>query len=84
MRRVVLRGTVRVALPPDEALALFTAEGERSWVPGWDPTYPAGGDDREVGTVFVTGETTWIVITRRRSGCATRAFCRASASARSR
>jgi hypothetical protein len=62
MRRVVLSGSLFVALPPEEAIALFTAEGERSWVPHWDPSYPAGGDDREVGTVFVTGDTTWIVI----------------------
>jgi hypothetical protein len=32
--RIVCRGTVRVALPPERALRHFTAEGERTWVPG--------------------------------------------------
>jgi hypothetical protein len=32
-----LQGHLHVPLPPDDAIALFTAEGERAWVPGWDP-----------------------------------------------
>ncbi len=68
-RSVVCVGEVRVAGPPDEAVALFTPEGERAWVPGWDPAYPAGESDGEApGTVFVThaGDhpTTWVIVSR--------------------
>jgi len=43
--RVVLGGTVAVAAPPGEALELFTPEGERRWIDGWDPAWvhPATG-----------------------------------------
>jgi hypothetical protein len=64
-RRVVCTGEVRVALAPEEAIELFTAEGERGWAgPEWDPAYPAEDDD----TVFVTEahghETVWITAER--------------------
>jgi hypothetical protein len=59
MNKISCRGAVRVALPPDEAIELFTPEGERTWVAGWDPTYP-GGDDG----VFVTDATTWVTVER--------------------
>jgi hypothetical protein len=59
-------GTVRVSLAPSEALALFTPEGERAWVEGWAPTYPAGGaSDLGRGLVFEVGKevgvSVWIV-----------------------
>ena len=43
---------------------LFTAEGERSWAPGWDPVILSGAVER--GSAFATRshigiETTWIV-----------------------
>jgi hypothetical protein len=58
--------TINVPLPADEAMLLFTARGERSWVQGWDPQFPAGEPSEEGdGTVFVTtadGRSTyWIV-----------------------
>jgi hypothetical protein len=56
-------GRVRVPLSPDAAIHLFTPEGERDWVDGWDPTYPAGGD-LEPGLVFETPGTTWMVTHR--------------------
>ena len=59
MNKISCRGTVRVPLPPDEAIELFTPEGERRWVDGWDPSYP-GGDD----AVFLTGATTWVTVER--------------------
>jgi hypothetical protein len=31
-------GIIYVPLPPERAFDLFTAEGERLWAPGWDPT----------------------------------------------
>jgi hypothetical protein len=69
LRRVVLRGAVAVALPPEEALELFTPQGERAWVHGWDPVFPAGDDgDAVAGTVFRTAahdaETLWVVAGR--------------------
>ncbi len=64
MMTVELTGEVLVDLPPQQAYTYFTPEGERTWAGGhWDPQYPAGlTDDTEVGTVFVTGATTWIVL----------------------
>jgi len=56
----VRTGVVRVALPPDEALPLFTAVGETKWVPGWSPTYVSPADGAAVtGGVWLTrdGET---------------------------
>ena len=46
---------------------LFTAEGERAWVPGWQPQYlHPDHPSNEEGTVFRTDhggeETLWIVI----------------------
>jgi hypothetical protein len=59
-------GRFTVDAPADHAIGLSTPEGERSWVQGWDPRYPAGGADQNlVGTVFVTdgahGEVVWVV-----------------------
>jgi hypothetical protein len=58
-------GEVRVALPPDQAILKFTAEGEREWAPGWAPEYPAGDADAP-GTVFTThgGSTIWVILER--------------------
>ena len=49
-------GTITVPLPPDQAIALFTPEGERAWVPHWDPQHHSD-------TVFTTHHaTTWIAL----------------------
>lgn len=49
------RGAIEVALPPDEALALFTAEGERRWVPGWAPRHVTPPDGTPVeGAIWLT------------------------------
>jgi hypothetical protein len=61
--------TINVPLPADEAMPLFTARGERRWVEGWDPEFPAGEPSEEgEGTVFVTtadGRSTyWVVAAR--------------------
>lgn len=53
----VRTGTLRVALPADRALDLFTAEGEIAWAPGWKPRYVTPPDGRPVpGGIWLTGE----------------------------
>jgi hypothetical protein len=54
--RMKFTGTIRTPLPPDQAISLFTPEGERAWVPGWDPHHHSD-------TVFTThGDTIWVVL----------------------
>jgi hypothetical protein len=65
--------TINVPLPADEAMALFTARGERRWVEDWDPEFPAGEPCEEgEGTVFVTrsnGRSTyWVVAVKDANG----------------
>jgi len=59
-------GTVHVDAPPEHAFPLFTAPGERLWVPGWDPVIVTGGHGLERGSVWLTthgAETTiWLVV----------------------
>jgi hypothetical protein len=58
-----------IAIPPEEAITLFTPEGERLWAEGWNPTYRAPERTDEPGAVFVTShgahETTWVLVDRR-------------------
>ena len=65
-RTVTHTGTVHVDAPPEQAFQMFTAPGERLWVPGWDPVVLNGGDGRAEGTVFVTThndeQTVWVVV----------------------
>jgi Polyketide cyclase / dehydrase and lipid transport len=54
----------RLEAPLARVLPLFTAEGERSWAPGWEPVILSGAVER--GSAFATRshagiETTWIV-----------------------
>ena len=69
--RVVCTHSFTVDIPQDEALDLFTPEGERAWVSGWDPTYPAGAPSDALGTVFLTEHddrsTIWTIVDRRAS-----------------
>jgi Polyketide cyclase / dehydrase and lipid transport len=64
--RIRCSDTIRVAAPLEETFPLFTASGERRWVPGWDPAFPMPTDDEtQPGTVFVTAHgdavTNWVV-----------------------
>jgi hypothetical protein len=65
--------TITVPLPVEEAMPLFTARGERSWVQGWDPQFPAGEPSEEgEGTVFITiadGRPTYWVVAVRATRC---------------
>jgi hypothetical protein len=61
---IVRSGTLHVDLPPEQALMLFTAPGEKLWVDEWDPVI-LSGDGLEKGSVFVTEaheKTIWLVI----------------------
>ena len=66
MRRAV-SGQFELELPAQEAIKLFTPEGERRWVDGWNPTYPAGEASETPGTVFITAhgetQTVWLIQT---------------------
>jgi hypothetical protein len=57
-------GSFFVAAPLAEVMLLFTAEGERRWVQGWDPEILSGAGER--GSAFRSRDadgraTTWIV-----------------------
>ena len=60
------RGVVPMALPLEEAFALFNAVGERRWVAGWDPRFVHPAEPRAgEGVVFQTtgagtGTATWV------------------------
>ncbi len=66
MRRAAT-GSFELNLQAQEAISLFTPEGERGWAPGWNPTYPAGEPSETPGTVFTTDhggtETIWLIHT---------------------
>ena len=66
--RIRQRGRFQIALPPAQAFKLFTAEGERLWVPDWAPEI-LGPLPQEAGLVFLTGigtqRTIWTVIESR-------------------
>lgn len=58
-------GSFELDMTPDEALPLFTAPGEKLWIPIWDPVI-LHGDGYEKGTAFVTrhhGNTTYWLVT---------------------
>lgn len=65
---LVRAGSLTLPVPPDRALPFFSPEGERLWVPGWDPVahHAPGGSLSVPGAVFETahgGETTlWMVL----------------------
>jgi hypothetical protein len=63
--RVISKGAFFIPLPPEVAFGLFTAEGERDWVPGWEPVI-LGDLPQASGLVFLTQtegrETIWTVI----------------------
>jgi hypothetical protein len=66
MTSITRTGTVHLNLPPEHVFPLFTAPGERLWVPGWDPQILTGGHGLERGSVWLTGNgvdrTIWLVV----------------------
>lgn len=63
---------ITVRLPREQAMALFTAEGERRWAEGWEPRYPEPDRRDGPGAVFTTAhgghQTTWIMVDHRPDG----------------
>ena len=63
---------ITVALPREQAMEFFTAEGERRWAEGWEPRYPEPTRQDGPGAVFTTAhgghQTTWIVVDHRPDG----------------
>jgi hypothetical protein len=64
---IEVSGGLRIPTPPAEAFSFFTPEGERLWVPGWEPEYLHPSDGALVeGLTFRThhgGELTlWLVL----------------------
>jgi hypothetical protein len=56
-QRVNRTGSFELPVNPADAIGLFTAEGERTWIPGWVPEYPqAGAIHDALGTVFIRRE----------------------------
>lgn len=57
-------GSFHLEAPLARVFPLFTALGEKSWAPGWEPELLSGQEER--GSVFRTRhggrETTWIVV----------------------
>ncbi len=64
MKRMV-SGQFELPVSAAKAIHFFTPEGERVWVPAWNPVYPAGEASESSGTVFTTDahgvETIWVV-----------------------
>lgn len=65
IQRITRRGDFRLNLPAALAFKLFTAAGERLWVPDWSPRI-LGPLPQGPGLVFLTGDgaerTIWTVI----------------------
>jgi hypothetical protein len=67
MPTTVCRATeITVDLLPEQAVALFTPEGERRWADGWDPHYPEPRRREGPGAVFTTEhgghQPTWVMV----------------------
>ena len=56
-------GSFHLDAPRARVFPMFTALGERTWVPGWEPVMLSGAEER--GSAFLTHhngkETTWVV-----------------------
>jgi hypothetical protein len=64
-KRRIAHGEFPLSVSAATAIGFFTPEGERRWVPGWDPTYPDGESSETPGTVFTTAhtntQTIWVI-----------------------
>jgi hypothetical protein len=65
-RTVTFRGRLVAAAAIDEVFPLFSPEGEKLWVPGWEPEFlhppdPAWEEGQIFRTREETGEAVWVV-----------------------
>ena len=71
MTRTRQRGSFVLPLPLADAFDLFTAEGERRWVAGWEPVFLSDCGATEPGAVFLTDhggeQTIWTVLEANRA-----------------
>ena len=63
-------GEFSVSLPLADAIACFTPEGERTWVPGWDPSYAARQMSESPGPVFITAADVFLILWLQNKGSA--------------
>lgn len=60
------KGSFTLPIRPNEAFELFTAEGERRWVEGWEPVVLSDCGALKPGALFLTDhggeQTVWTVI----------------------
>lgn len=61
-------GDFLLPLPLGHVFPLFSPEGERAWVPGWDPTYlhpdhPSNAPGTTFRTAHEGEETIWLILT---------------------
>jgi len=65
IKRQTAHGEFVLPVSAVTAIGLFTPEGEREWVPGWNPTYPEGEPSETAGTVFITthghAQIAWVI-----------------------
>lgn len=70
--RVRRHGRFTLRGPLADVVPLFTAEGERRWVPDWQPWFPLPDHVHERGEVWTTtaaaGTTIWVTADRRTDG----------------
>jgi hypothetical protein len=70
--RVRRSGSFNVHGSVPDVVPLFTADGERDWVPGWEPAFPLADHRHERGEVWTTegaaGRTIWVTMQRRADG----------------
>ena len=65
-RLAAFQGTVTIPAGASQAFPLFSPEGERAWVPGWNPEIlaprdGAWGEGQIFRTMEESGEATWVV-----------------------
>jgi len=55
------RASLEVSFEPKRAMYLFTAQGEKPWIPGWDPAI-LKGDGYKAGSVFASPEGIFVTV----------------------
>ena len=77
---VALTATITLEASPERVFPLLTPEGERLWVEGWAPRYPASTRPEEsAGATFLTSnhgqEAVWVIAAKDDARCRARYVC---------